>query len=78
MFKAQADEIVRRCVAGYSPDAALQGADPLSLPSSKKSGEPSVRLTTGALKSLKHDVTVLKQISDLREVLYNRRDIFVL
>ena len=75
-FQAQACEIVRRCVAGFSPEAAIGGSNPIELPGAasscsvvgkKKSDDISARaLTSGNLKALKHDVEVLKQISDLR------------
>lgn len=65
MFQSQADEIVRRCVAGFSPEQALQVTNPVPLPP-KASGESNAKLTSGSLKSLKHDVNVLKQMSDLR------------
>ncbi len=65
MFKSQAEEIVRRCEAGHSGEQALQGSNPIKLPV-KSSGDSKIKLTTSSLKNLKHDVTVLKQISELR------------
>jgi len=76
IFQAQANEIVRRCVAGFSPEAALGGSNPIELPGAvptssvtnkKASDGVSARaLTSGGIKALKRDVEVLKQISDLR------------
>lgn len=69
IFKSQAEEIVRRCLAGYSPEAALQSSNPIKDPATVKKTESSApKLSAGSLKSMKHDVAVLKQISDLREV----------
>jgi hypothetical protein len=81
-FQAQASEVVRRCVAGFTPEAALSGSNPVELPacmlasasasasaaaSAGKKAQPDARaLTTQSLSSLKHDVNALKQISDLR------------
>jgi len=83
MFQAQASEIVRRSVAGMSPEAARSGSNPIELPPAlggggsggassvvgkKASDSISARaLTSSNLKALKHDIGVLKQISDLRE-----------
>jgi len=76
MFQAQAAEIVRRCLAGFSPEDAVKSSNPIELPGAalatsvvgkKASDNISARaLTSGNLKALKHDVDVLKQISDLR------------
>jgi len=67
MFKSQADELLRRCEAGFSPEAALlSGPVDLEAATVKKPGEKIV-LTSGSLQSLKRDVAVLKQISDLRD-----------
>jgi hypothetical protein len=66
MFKSQADEIIRRCIAGFSPDQAVSVSNPVNLPTTGKAAEKGPKLTTGNLKSLKHDVGVLKQMSDLR------------
>jgi len=64
MFKAQAEEIARRCEAGINPDDAVKSQG-VKLPTGKveKKG-PS--LTAGTLKNLKHDVNILKQMTDLR------------
>jgi ubiquitin-protein ligase len=67
MFKSQADEIVRRCIAGFSPDqAAAVAGQSQQPPNSGKFADKGPKLTAGNLKSLKHDVGVLKQMSDLR------------
>lgn len=71
IFQYQAEEICRRCVSGFSPQQALFGSKldmptSSSRPNSKSSFVPSVQLTNSGIKNLKHDVTVLKQISDLR------------
>jgi hypothetical protein len=65
MFKSQAEDIVRKCEAGFSPDQAISSSNPIKLPP-KPTEQKQVKLTTGSLKSLKHDVNVLKQMSDLR------------
>ena len=65
MFRSQAEEIVRRCESGFSPEQALSVSNPIQLPGSKVV-EKQTRVTTGSLKSIKHDIGVLKQISDLR------------
>ncbi len=70
IFQSQAEELGRRCLAGFSPEQALQGSRKLDIPASRniKSGSniPSVQLTNSGIKNLKHDVNVLKQIGDLR------------
>eukprot|EP01039_Chlorochromonas_danica_P008258 gene8258-9107_t len=67
MFSSQCEEIVRRCVAGFSPEQAVNvTTNPVQLPPGKVSNESKVKLTTESLKSIKHDVNVLKQMSDLR------------
>lgn len=65
MFSSQSDEIVRRCVAGFSPEQAVSNSNPIQLPG-KAATESKVKLTADSLKGLKHDVSVLKQMSDLR------------
>ncbi len=72
MFRSQAEEIVRRCVSGFSPEQATQTSGTVQLPGNKLA-EKGPRLTAGTLKTLKHDVVVLKQISDLR-VLTSAKD----
>eukprot|EP01036_Dinobryon_divergens_P025885 gene25885-34477_t len=68
MFCAQASEIVRRCVAGHSPEQAalLTATNSVKLPQKVTADTTTLKLTAGNLKILKHDVNVLKQISDLR------------
>ena len=67
VYKSQADEIVRRCVAGFSPEQAVC-VSVVMKPATGKSQESNVRLTSDSLQNIKHDVGVLKQISDLRTV----------
>ena len=67
MFKCQAEEIVRRCEAGFSPEAAVNKTIDLEAVTKKSTDRTKVRLDTSALKGLKHDVNALKQIADLRE-----------
>eukprot|EP01038_Epipyxis_sp_PR26KG_P006293 gene6293-8667_t len=67
MFKSQAEEIVRRCEAGFTAEQALSGSNPIKLPVKPTNEVKAVKVTTSTIKNLKHDVTVLKQISDLRE-----------
>jgi len=64
MFKAQAEEIIRRCVAGFSPDDAVKSQSVKLPPGKVEKKGPA--LTSGNLKNLKHDVNVLKQMTDLR------------
>jgi hypothetical protein len=67
MFKSQADELVRKLMAGFLPDQALTSSNPIKMPIKNASNtENKVKLTSGNLKTLKHDVNVLKQMSDLR------------
>lgn len=67
MFKSQAEEIIRRCEAGYSPEQAAQVANPIQMPlKGGPSGERQVQITASSIKGIKHDVNVLKQMSDLR------------
>jgi len=65
VFKAQSEEIVRRCVSGVPPEQALQGSNPIKMPV-KASTETKTKFTASSIKSMKHDVNVLKQMSDLR------------
>jgi hypothetical protein len=71
MFKAQAEDIVRKCEAGIPPEQALQqGGNPVKQISAKlqaaNSSNREVKMTASNIQSLKHDVNVLKQMSDLR------------
>lgn len=71
MFKSQTEEIVRRCEAGFSPEQAASVNNPANLPIGAKlaaasSSDRQAKITTSSLKSMKHDVNVLKQMSDLR------------
>lgn len=66
MFLSQAEDIVRRCVAGCTLEQALQVSNPIKLADTARATSSAPRITTDNLKSLKHDVGVLKQISDLR------------
>jgi len=70
IFLSQAEEICRRCVAGCTAEQATQPTNRSAVTSRTTSeiGAPAVRLTTENLKSLKHDVDVLKQMTDLRDV----------
>jgi len=67
MFQSQVDEIVRRCAAGSTLEQALQVSNPIKFAeSASKITTATPRLTSNTLLNLKHDVNVLKQISDLR------------
>eukprot|EP01034_Spumella_vulgaris_P028009 gene28009-34801_t len=66
MFQSQAEEIARRCEAGFSGEQALQGSNPIKMLTKAANTESKIKLTSGSLKNLKHDVNVLKQMSDLR------------
>jgi hypothetical protein len=67
MFQSQVDDIVRRCVAGCTLEQALQVSNPIKLAdTAAKTLAAAPKLTADSLRNLKHDVSVLKQISDLR------------
>jgi hypothetical protein len=68
MFKSQAEEIVRRCEAGFSPEQAASVTNPANQLIGKvaSSSDRQPKITASSLKSMKHDVNVLKQMSDLR------------
>lgn len=68
IFSAQADEISRRCAAGFSPEQALQSTRNPDAPMKKTITQPTIRLNSENLHNLKHDVNVLKQMADLRQV----------
>ena len=51
---------------GFSPEEALKKQVDLES-ATKKSTERKVRLDSGALQNLKHDVNALKQFADLRQ-----------
>jgi hypothetical protein len=70
MFQSQAEEISRRCAAGYSPDQTVGTSNSAKMQGSGKAagGASKERLTAGSIKDLKHDMDVLKQMSDLRTV----------
>ncbi|CAM9572540.1 unnamed protein product [Sphacelaria rigidula] len=67
----QAEEIVRRCLCGYSPALALQTSNPIKMPPGR-GGKPAaggnVRITTEHVRNLKHDITFIKRAHDLRAV----------
>lgn len=76
MFKAQANEIVRRCESGIAPElASTQTTGINKNVALKKQGDNTnaIAVTSSNLKTMKHDINVLKQISDLR-VATNARD----
>ena len=66
MFRSQAEEIVRRCEAGISPDQAVIQSNPLKPLTTSKPTEKQATITTDGIKNMKHDINVLKQMSDLR------------
>lgn len=72
MFKSQVDDIIRRCISGCNSEQALSYSNPikfneLPIKTNKDiNNSTTIRLTSDNLKILKHDVDVLKQISDLR------------
>ncbi|CAM9614854.1 unnamed protein product [Choristocarpus tenellus] len=65
----QAQEIVRRCLCGYSPEMALQTSNPISLPAHQAHAgrDPKVRITSEHIRNIKHDVSFIKKAHDLRE-----------
>jgi len=84
MFRAQGEEIVRRCEAGFPVDVAVSGSGPkeeladiteAQLGAAKKAAgfvRPSEQihgrqLDANGIKSIKHDMTVLKQIKDIKD-----------
>jgi hypothetical protein len=70
-FAAQADEVVRRCVLGWSSARALavtgEAGCAILDDNAKETSEGGVRLTKERLASLKHDVEALKDVQDLRK-----------
>lgn len=65
----QTREIVRRCVAGYSPTVALLASNPIKAPPRLNASKtPRVSLTNETMHNIKHDVAVLKKVADLRAV----------
>lgn len=67
----QGEEIVRRCLYGYSPELALQTSNPIKIPpgrGGKPAGSGSVRITSEHVRNLKHDVEFIKKAHDLRDV----------
>lgn len=67
----QGEEIVRRCLYGYSPELALQTSNPINIPpgkGGKSAGSGSVRITSEHVRNLKHDVEFIKKAHDLRDV----------
>lgn len=67
----QAEEIVRRCLCGYSPALALQTSNPIKMPpgrGGKSAAGGNVRITTEHVRNLKHDITFIKKAHDLRAV----------
>jgi len=84
MFRTQAEEIVRRCEAGFPVELAVSGSGPQETltdltetqmsAANKKAGfvKPSEniharQLDANGIKSIKHDMLVLRQIKDIRE-----------
>lgn len=69
--RPQGEEIVRRCLYGYSPELALQTSNPIKIPpgkGGKPAGSGSVRITSEHVRNLKHDVEFIKKAHDLRDV----------
>jgi hypothetical protein len=72
MFKSQVEEIIRRCVAGFSLEEAINVSASSILNRGQQlsqqdgNNHKTVKITTSAIKNMKHDVNVLKQMSDLR------------
>lgn len=83
LYLAHANEIVRRCEAGFSPEKAasalsdlnesMRNADISAGSSVRKAVEGATKkdvktraLDAEGIKALKHDVSVLKEMSDLR------------
>ncbi|CAB1108352.1 unnamed protein product [Ectocarpus sp. CCAP 1310/34] len=67
----QGEEIVRRCLCGYSPELALQTSNPIKIPpgrGGKPAGSGNVRITSEHVRNLKHDVEFIKKAHDLRDV----------
>jgi hypothetical protein len=52
MFRCQAEEVVRRCVAGCVAEEALSGTGPvdLSVPAKGKDIKPTAKMTTGTIQ----------------------------
>jgi len=75
VFKSHAEDIARRCMAGFTPEAALDalhdtdsaGRNQRTAAEKAAAAREKVVLTNSSLKSLQHDVKVLKKFADLRE-----------
>lgn len=76
-YKAISEELVKKCEAGFTAEQALSsitssGSSDISKlkaagQGSANKGDKEIKLTTSSLKSLKHDVNILKQMTDLRQ-----------
>ena len=70
VYHAQASEVARRLMLGYTEEQALRASDGLKRPPQKKRVKDplsKVRVTTEKLSQLKNDVKVLKQMGELRK-----------
>ena len=69
-FEAQAVELVRRCVAGFSPEDAKKTFHRQGAPTMPKTSTDGPKISNSAehMRSLKNDMAFLKRASDLREV----------
>ena len=69
-FEAQAVELVRRCVAGFSPEDAMKTFHRQGAPTMPKTSTDGPKISNSAehMRSLKNDMAFLKRASDLREV----------
>ena len=73
IYKGHADDVARRCIAGFTPEDALAtvhevdaGRSQRTVAEKAATAKQKVSVTSSSLRGLKHDVKVLKQMGDLR------------
>ena len=66
MIEPQANEIARKCSAGYTVEQARRAANPITMPSHMLKYEERFTLNNATLKTLTSDVRTLKVVSQLR------------
>lgn len=65
---SQAQELIRRCMLGYTLEQALAASNPIKRPPNLQKKAKGPKLTKQHLNNLKGDVKFLKQATDLRQV----------
>lgn len=68
-YITQAQEIIRRCGYGFTPEQALASSNPIKPPKAAKATDSDyVDLSSGGLRDLKQDVRFLKKTKELRAI----------